>query len=469
MSQGHHLGFQSLHSEVSGHQPPIDGEIPRWLSGTLIRNGPGRFDVGGQRLGHWFDGLAMLRRYEFDDGTITYANRYLRTEAYDDAMDGSLTGQFGTDRRGLGKLMSWMRALGPPEITDNANVHVARFDGDYVALTEAPRRVSFDPITLETRGPFRFADSLAEHLAAAHLVADSQTDEWFGFTTEFGRTARYHLYRVDPGRRARDRVASVSADGPAYIHDCSITSDHLILVEPPLVMPIHRALSPFTEGVVDLLDWQPERGTRVLVVDRETGELVADPTLPPLFTFHHINAFATETEIVLDLVEFPDASIIDTLRLEELADDEAVLDAPDGKPVRYRIDPGRNDIDRSTIASVGVELPRIPRGIRGREHRYAYAQATDPAGANGLVKLDCRTGDTTTWVRDGTYVEEPIPVRRPNAQAADDGVVIAPALDGESARTNVLVFDAADLTLLAEAPLPHVEPFGFHGRFFPDL
>ena len=70
MAESSPLGFQSATTEYDDYRPPVDGTIPAWLSGTLIRNGPGRFRVGEQRVNHWFDGLAMLRRYSFDDGAV---------------------------------------------------------------------------------------------------------------------------------------------------------------------------------------------------------------------------------------------------------------------------------------------------------------------------------------------------------------------------------------------------------------
>jgi carotenoid cleavage dioxygenase-like enzyme len=465
MADGYEVGFRSVNGEVTDCQPSVRGSIPGWLSGTLLRNGPGRFEVGDRRLTHWFDGLAMLRRYAFDEGTLTYSNRFLRTEAYADATAGDLAGQFGTDERGWRKLLAWLRALGPPDATDNANVHVARVDGEYVALTEAPRRVAFEPDTLETRGAFAFDDALEEHVTGAHLVPDPRTGEWFGFATQFGRQPQYHLYRIPPGSHARDLIASVDADGPAYVHDCSITDDHVVLVETPLVMPIRKALSPFTEGILDVFDWQPERGTRVLVVDRDTGELLADPTLPPVFTFHHVNAYTDGGEVVLDLVEFPDASIVDAMRLDDLAETSSGS-VPDGRPTRYRIDPGCGGVDRTRLHPVGLELPRVARSRVGVKHRYVYAQATERTGANGLVKLDCESGTTREWWSEGVFVEEPVPVRRPGATARDEGVVLAPALDSEREVTRLLVFDASTLDLRADARLPHVEPFGFHGRFF---
>jgi len=464
VTAGHAPGFHSLASEVCDRELAVEGTIPEWLSGTLIRNGPGLFESGGERVNHWFDGLAMLRRYSFADGTVRYTNRFLRSEAYADAQQGALSGQFGTDASGWRRAVAWLRSLGPPTPTDNTNVHVARIDGEHVALTEAPRRLAFDPDTLETRGEFHFEDDQPEHITAAHLVRDPHDGEWVGFATEFGLSPEYHVYRVPDGSRTRERIGSIDARGPAYIHDCSITDDHVVLVEPPLVLAIWRALLPWNEGVTDLLDWQPERGTRVLVVDRETGEVVADPTFDGAFTFHHVNAYTDGGEVVLDLVEFPDASIVSGMGLSEL-DGEGFPAVPDAALVRYRVG-ADGTVGKTRLYDGGMELPRVARSVVGRRHRYAYGQATDRAGANGLVKVDCERQTATEWWERGVYVEEPMPVKGPDADAEDDGVVLATALDTKIDRTVLLVFDAATLELLARATLPHAEPFGFHGRYY---
>ena len=461
-------GFRSLESEYDDYRPEVEGSIPTWLSGTLLRNGPGRFEAGERRVDHWFDGLAMLRRYAFADGEVRYSNRFLRTEAYTDAREGRLTGQFSTDTRGWRRLLDTVTSLGLPEPTDNANVHVARIDGEYVALTEAPRRVAFDPETLQTRGEFAFADEIPEHVTAAHLVDDPHRGELVGFTTEFGLSPAYHLYRLPEGSRRRERIASIEADGPAYIHDCSVTAEHVVLVESPLELSVLRALNPLADGAIDMLQWRPDRPTRVLVVDRDSGALVADPTVEAAFCFHHVNAYLEDGDVVLDLVEFPDADIVDALSMSAL-DGVGFPDVPDGRLVRYRIDPAANAVDRTRLYDGGMELPRVPRSRVGRRHRYAYGQATDREGANGLVKVDCESGTAREWWERSVYVEEPIPVRRPGADAEDDGVVVATALDVDRERTALLIFDAATLDVEARVWLPHAEPFGFHGRYFPDV
>ena len=134
--------------------------------------------------------------------------------------------------------------------------------------------------------------------------------------------------------------------------------------------------------------------------------------------------------------------------------------------MRYRIDPATDTIERTQLYSGGMELPRVPRQTISRNHRYAYGQATDREGATGLVKVDCETATTQEWWEQSVYVEEPIPIQRPDGDAVDDGVVVATALDTAREQTRLLVFDAETLTLQGQAFLPHAEPFGFHGRFF---
>ena len=79
-------GFGSS-PEVVLDDVPVTGSLPPWLSGSLIRNGPGTFQVGRRRYRHWFDGLAMLHRFSVADGRVSYANKFLETKAYAAARD----------------------------------------------------------------------------------------------------------------------------------------------------------------------------------------------------------------------------------------------------------------------------------------------------------------------------------------------------------------------------------------------
>jgi len=459
-------GFRSLDAEVSDHEPEIEGTIPEWLSGTLLRNGPGKFEAGGDRFQHWFDGLAMVRKYAFEDGAVQYSNRFLRTETYDDAMAGEVTGQFATDARGWRSVLRWLERLGPPEATDNANVHVARLDGEDVALTEVPRWVAFDRDTLRTRGDFVFTDTVSPHMITAHLVRDPHRGEHVGHALSFGRTHEYHLFRIPDGTRRREVIASIGTDKPAYVHSVGVSADHVVLVETPLRIALRRALSPFSGGFFELLDWQPDRGTRLSVVDRDTGEVVASPTVDPFFTFHTVNAFDDGGDVVLDLVTYEDDAIVGALGLDAL-EEKGFGNVPPGRLDRYRVGLD-GSVTRSRRYDGGIELPAVAGRVRTRPYRYAYGQATDREGANGLVSVDLERGTAREFWERNVYFGEPAPVQRPGGEAENDGVVLAPALDVEAERSVLFVFDAATLEELARAPLPHHNPFGFHGRFYPE-
>src|ERR1700736_943857 len=131
----HRLGFESLESEVTIESLPVDGELPAWLAGALIRTGPARFEVGAQSYAHWFDGLAMLHRFAFADGTVSYANRFLLSDAYRAAREqGAISyAEFATDPcRTLFKRIA--SAFSPPTFGNNANVNVTRVDDEYLAM-----------------------------------------------------------------------------------------------------------------------------------------------------------------------------------------------------------------------------------------------------------------------------------------------------------------------------------------------
>src|SRR5262245_45773267 len=80
------LGFTSLEGEVVLDALEQKGTIPEWLGGSLLRVGPAKFEVGPTAYAHWFDGLSMLHRFSFDGGRVSYANRFLESVAYREAM-----------------------------------------------------------------------------------------------------------------------------------------------------------------------------------------------------------------------------------------------------------------------------------------------------------------------------------------------------------------------------------------------
>ena len=159
----YYLGWTTLASETN-LELPVRGVVPAWLTGTLVRTGPARFEVGDKKYNHWFDGLAMLHRFAFAAGRVWYANRYLRSQAYREAMaKGTIRHrEVATEpsRSLFQRIASWFS----PKVSDNACVNIAQFADAVVALTETRLPVRFDPATLATLGVREYERHVIETL-----------------------------------------------------------------------------------------------------------------------------------------------------------------------------------------------------------------------------------------------------------------------------------------------------------------
>jgi beta,beta-carotene 9',10'-dioxygenase len=139
-------GFRSLTREIADPVAlPVKGKLPSWLEGTLLRTGPSKFEVGTRTYNHWFDGLAMLHRFAFVGGGVSYANRLLKSKAFcaAEATGKIAFGEFATDP--CWTLFGRVAAFFNPKLTDNCCVNVADYAGAATAFTETSIPVRFSP------------------------------------------------------------------------------------------------------------------------------------------------------------------------------------------------------------------------------------------------------------------------------------------------------------------------------------
>ena len=468
MSQSpYHLGFTTLNAETSTEQLPVRGTVPVWLTGTLVRNGPARFEVGDQKYNHWFDGLAMLHKFAFAAGRVSYANRYLRSHAYEEAMaKGRISrGEFATDP--CRSLFQWVASWFSPKVTDNSSVNIAQWADAVVALTESRLAVRFDPDTLATLGRYEYDRQLKGPLASAHPHFDAARRCHYNYMLEFGRKSKYRFFSIDQETGRQSEVATIPVETPAYVHSFGMTERYLILSEFPLVVnPLRLRFSgkPFIRNY----KWEPDRGVRFHVVEKESGRLVCTARSTAFFAFHHVNAFEDGDDIVVDIVAHPDSAIIDQLYLDRLRSSEPVTAM--GKLTRFRIGAsGTGDnVSGERLLEAAIELPRFDyRRRAGRSYRYVYGVGNAVPGdfIDNLVKMDVEQGTVSTWREEGCYPGEPVFVARPQALHEDDGVILSVVLDTRKGASFLLILDASTFSELARADAPHHIPYGIHGIF----
>lgn len=459
--------------EIALDDVPVRGALPGWLTGSLLRNGPGTFRVGQRRYRHWFDGLAMLHRFTIADGRVSYANRFLQTRAYAAARDEGRIAfpEFATDP--CRSLFARAMAVFDPEPTDSAKVNIARIADRFLALAETPIQVQFDPLTLDSVGVVGWDTSTFGRMTTVHPQIDEARREAFNLVTRYGASSSYvlrHVDTADPGAVRTTTRASRRVLEPAYIHSFGMSEQHLVIAEFPFVvnpMSLLLWLRPYIEN----FRWVPQRGTRFLVFDRATGELVRTARTEAFFAFHHVNAYESDGDLVVDLVGYDDASVIDAFYLHRLEEPDSRI--PGGTLRRYRIPLAAGEVRSEVLSSTELELPTIDYGRLNTSPDLRYVYGVGLSGRAGfydrLVKIDVGGGPSATWSAPDCFPGEAVFVGRPGRTAQDDGVVLSVVLDAGRGISFLLVLDAASFTEVARAELPHPVLFGYHGQFYEEL
>lgn len=453
------LGFTDQRHEITLDALPIEGEFPAWLTGSLLRNGPARWDLQDGAVNHWFDGMAMLHRFAFGDGKVGYRNRLLRGKAGKayEATGKVAYAEFATDpcRTTFQRIASGFM----PKLTDNGAVTLHRTGDRWLAMTETPLAVVFDPTTLDSLGVERTAPGLRFPVAHAH--PDPQTGELVFLRVHMGPSPKYEITARAPSGDERT-IATVKCSRPGYQHSFGITDRFAVISESPFVVnPLKLAIGgkPFIENY----QWKPEQGSKFWAIDRQSGEVHGPWTAPAFFTFHHVNTVLDGDTLVVDLLAYDDAQVVKQLALPNLRQGGMVAGAA---LVRFHLPPGGGKATVQPLQSDHtVELPRIDDRRTGRPYRAIYAVGAGDGLFDRLVKFDLASGAAVEWSEPGTYPGEPIFVARPEGTEEDDGVVLSVVLEPARGTSSLVVLDAASFTEIARARVPQHIPLGFHGAY----
>ncbi|OKH45083.1 Apocarotenoid-15,15'-oxygenase [Calothrix sp. HK-06] len=470
-------GYQSLKEENDYWIDNIEGEIPHSLQGTLFKNGPGLFEVNGQRIHHPFDGDGMISRITFKDGRAHYSNRFVRTEGYvKEQKAGKLLyrGVFGTQKPG-----GWLANIFDFKLKNIANTNVIYWGGKLLALWEAAEPHLLDPATLETLGREYFNGVLSEGEAfAAHphfdpsCAMDGGTPCMVNFSIKPGLSTTITVFELDTtGKIIRKHAHSVP--GFCFIHDFAITENYCIFFQNPVAFnPIPFALG--MRGAGECIKFQPNQPTRAIIIPRDPNSKVTGGEIQTLeiqsgFVFHHSNAFEQGDEIIVDSICYESLPEVEPESDFRQVDFDALKP---GQLWRFHLNLKTQTVNREVIEPRCCEFPSLHPDYFGRPYRYVYMGAahgqTGNAPLQAFVKVDLETGEKQLWsAAPRGFAGEPVFVPRPNGESEDDGWVLALVYDSEKHRSDVVILDAKDLSLgaVAKLHLKHHVPYGLHGNF----
>ena len=288
--------------EVSGRVCDVVGSLPAWLRGRLIRNGPGRWkDTSSRSYTHAFDGLAKLVAFDISEDGVTFTTRFLRTDWYGKVTSGGMPPSVtsGPVTPPWSATEGISAALSRPAF-DNAPMSVHRLGGSerWVAVTDTPPLIEFDPMTLETLGRVdtsatpivgatkKFGLSVPgfEAFSTAHPQRHPRTGETLNYHLEIrplgGPVAHIIASSARPGRSSIERrvLGSVELDslvknsagdqtleGIPFVTSFGVSANFIVLMLYPLTIPYEKLANG--EGFLKQLEWHADSPSVMVVWD----------------------------------------------------------------------------------------------------------------------------------------------------------------------------------------------------------
>jgi carotenoid cleavage dioxygenase-like enzyme len=468
MTKAFDIGFGTTKNEISIDELPVQGTIPEWIAGDLIRNGPGTFQVGEEYYNHWFDGLAMLHRFSFEKGRVSYQNKFLECKAYNESMAKNriVYSEFATDP--CFTIFERFKAIFQTPMTDSAKVSIAQVADKVLALSETPMQIEFDRKTLKTLGVYNYDSKVNRHITTVHPHYDRFQDKSYNITTRFNRVSRYRILEAGESQQPK-LICSMPTQEISYMHSFGMSPNYFTLTDFPFrVNPLKIVLSgkPFIEN----FSWKPKQGTVFHVIDRKTNSVVAKLKADPFFAFHHVNSFEKDGLLFVDILGYSDAEVIKAFYLKKIKEDKSLL--PVGEFRRYRIDLSAKSIGYEVMGDELLELPRFDHVNMNMDGNYRYVYGVginrnNPQSFyNQLVKLDLSNKKAKTWFEAGSYPGEGIFIGRPGKNAEDEGVLLSVVLNEKKENSFLLILDASTMEEVGRAEVPQPILFGYHGEYF---
>ena len=463
VADGRLRGFQSADTECPATNVPVRGVLPNWLSGSYLLTGPAQWDLPKRSYRHWFDGLALLHRFQIRDGKVRYHSRFLESQDWRDSHAKGRPELGGFDTPVSGGLLSRLIHLFNPRRSDNGCVVLSRCDGQWLALTESDRMTRVSGEDLATQGEFIWADRTKLPLMAAHPCVDA-TGRWWNVGLILGPTCQYVLFSCDRSGQ-RTIKARIPVKRAGYLHSFAMTATRAVIWECAWrAHPLRFLLSG--ESYARHFDWLPAEGSRLHAVNLSDGA-VRSWDAPPMVLFHATQAFDMGDDVVLDLC------LQDIAVMKELQIDRLRAGLPTGGPVarhtRFVLTPGVSDAKQQSLPG-RFELPQVNAKVTSKgAARFIWAATTSDGtpGAffNRTIKVDLHTGDMQFAGSDDAVSLEPHFVPNPQAVDEGDGVLLVHTLADGDAGSRIRVLDARSLDERAVIQLPRVMPFGFHGAW----
>ncbi len=445
----------------------VQGEIPKDLHGVYMRNGHNQVHAPIGKY-HPFDGDGMVHAAHFENGQMTYRNRWVRTTGFlaEAAAGQSLWPGIIEPRKAVRRGWGSIGAM-----KDNAGTDIIVHAGKALAaMSQCSEPYRLDPVTLETLGPdAAWSRVLGERGICSHFQIDEHTGEMMFFN--YGEKAPYFNYGVVNARNELVHYTPIELPGARWPHDMGMTQNYCILHDLPMFfdqaalakgqhrLKFHRDI-PARFGII------PRMGH-----NRDVRWFEGQPC----YILHLSNSYEQGDEVVMEgCIQTNPVPDISGLPKEGYDRMNALLDMhrQETRMHRWRFNLKTGQTREEDLDDEVTEFPMINGRHKGRANRFVYTAHMVPGYwlLDGLKKYDLQTGKTQSWhCPPGCYVSESPFAPRVGAQDEDDGYVLTFMTDAGNRRAECVIFDAKaiDRGPLCRVELPGFIPLGAHAYWMP--
>lgn len=443
----------------------IEGALPKWLQGKLVRNGPALFEVGKTSLRHWFDGFGMLHGFTVSDGKAYYQSKFIESPEY-----------LNDHAKGKVQTVTWGTASDPcrsifrrffanfSAVPSNTPVNVVKIGKRYFATSDIATLNEFDLKELDTLSTLT---TTKQGVMAAHPAFTSDGRVW-NMISHIGPVVKNEIIAFDESAKHTIQK-TMTRSKLYYFHSFGNTDRYFVTIELPLYLSFARLVGSgaTNKSFYECFRWDEQATNIFHIFDRQTGELTKIESDLKFFYFHTINTHEEDGKLVIDLCGYNSSKIIDDFYLSTMAT-SGILDEHKSSLRRIVLDLNTSSASMEDLG-INFELPSINHLYGGRNYRYAYgvqSSKNSPRLADAVIKYDFNTHKQQVWQSEHLLPGEPVFVPSPAAKTEDDGVLLIVCHDTEKQATCLVVLDAQKLTQVAIAYTPKHIPISLHGSFY---
>lgn len=492
--------FASQYEEYAGfiEWEDIEGEVPRELCGTLLRNGPGIFEIGGKSIPQPFDADGLVAALSFPgNGSRPYfANRIVRTEAFvEEQQAGRMLyrGAFSVGNPAGGFFFNPFDF----SIKKVANTGILWWANRIMALYERdlPYEVNVPDLRTEGKTDLEGSISGSDYFAAHYRIVEDDSKVLIGFSSsESGLDNRILVWEIDEdGRQVHQVDVTIPGAAFGFFHDFAVTEDSYIFIENPVELDFIKLFTKYMFGkacIAECLQYKREKPVKVHVISRSRNfpEDASNSRLQTyiinnsFFSFHHANAFQTGDNIIIDTVALPDgfdfSSSINSLST-------AYFKKRRGSALltRLTINSATGEVTSSPLMSRACEFPSVSPSVASKPHRHIYLSGSRPSGPkywgptqvvikatfdnDSYLTATPKVSERLYFPGSACIVGEPIFVPRDSNSnlEEDDGWVLIVIYDKFENRSMVKILEAKTMNLVTSIRLPVRLPYGLHGSW----